>query len=359
MKILIIVGSFKTGGAERMSINTGEELKLRGHEVYYLIQRPIFEIPNSINDKNIFVLRKKNKNNFWYKVYSLFVGVFLVSRKINPDIIIGFTRFSSFLSCFTLKKAIARFDMNPFNLSLKQRVWANIVLLNPVVKSVVVPSEGMYESLVKSKPRYKSKFKVVSNSINFHDVIEKSSEFDVKYDFEFFVAMGRLSNQKNFKLLISAFSKSSIKEKLKLMIIGDGILMPELKKIVDEKNLKNSVIFLGQVQNPFPYIKNSLFLVNTSKHESFCNVILEALSLSKPVIATNCNYGPSDMIINEYNGYLIENDNENELIQILDKISIDFSLVKEKSKNALISSQKFHLSKVGDKWEKLISSLVK
>ena len=60
MKVLIIIGSFKMGGAERMSINTGEELVRRGFDVHFIVQRPIFEIPNiRFLTKNT-VLRKKN-----------------------------------------------------------------------------------------------------------------------------------------------------------------------------------------------------------------------------------------------------------------------------------------------------------
>lgn len=358
MKILIVVGSFKTGGAERMSINTGEELIKRGHDVYYIVQRPIFEIPNSIPLEKIVVLRKEKRSDFFYKISSLFYGVFSESRKIKPDAVIAFTRFSSFLACFTFSKnIIARFDMNPYKLSKKQRVWADFVLNFPSVKRVIVPSTGMLEALQAIRPKFSQKFEVIPNSIKSETVIERAKDTAPAYSFEYITAMGRLSKQKNFELLIKGFSLSKLKDKFKLLIIGDGNLKDSLESIVKSQGVQEQVVFTGQLKNPFPVIAQSKFFVNTSIHESFCNVILEALTLSKPVIATDCNYGPSDMIMNHQNGFLIENDNLNALVEKLDELGSDDSKMAEFAINAKESSYRFNIEHIGNLWEDLLKRI--
>lgn len=358
MKILIIVGSFKTGGAERMSINTGEELMRRGYDVYYVIQRPIFEIPNSIPSEKIIVLRKENRSDILYKASSLFIGAYKASKKIDPDVTIAFTRFSSFLACFTFSKnIIARFDMNPYKLSKKQRLWANFVLNFPFVKKVILPSTGMLIALRAAKPRFKNKFLVIPNSINNEAVLGKANVDIPNYDFEYIAAMGRISHQKNFELLVKAYSKSRVKEKYRLLIIGEGILKEQLEKKVESEGLENVVIFTGQLKNPFPVIKGAKFFVNTSAHESFCNVILEALTLSKPVIATDCDYGPSDMITDKINGFLIENNAVEALIERLDELGYDDNMISEYGENAKKSSERFYLEHIGNQWENLLKSL--
>ncbi len=358
MKILIIIGSFKVGGAERMSINTGEELTRRGYDVYYIVQRPIFEIPHSIPENKIRVLRKKDNQNIAYKISSLFWGIYRETNKIDPDVVIGFSRFSSFLANFTFhSKIIARFDAYPYRLTKKQRIYADICINSPFVKKIIIPSSDMLSALKSIRPDGSKKFTLISNSITASSILRKVENEEVKYEFDYISAMGRLSSQKNFELLISAYLNSSIKEKYKLVIIGDGPNEEQLKELVRENDLEDYVIFTGRLKNPFSIINNSSFFVNPSKFESFGNVILEALLLGKPVIATNCNYGPADMVKNGYNGALISDNSLDEMVEKLNAWGSDEILLKQLSKNAYSSALKFDIKEVGDLWENLIESI--
>lgn len=355
---MIVIGSFKTGGAERMSINTGEELLRRGYDVYYILQKPIFEIPNSIPTERIFVLRKTGKERGLRKVIGLFYGVLVKSREVKPDVIVAFSRFSSFLSCFTFHgKVIARFDMNPFTLRIKQRVWATYVLYFPFIRKVVVPSTGMYKALVTLRPSHKKKFAIIPNSINMHAVQERSSEFSPGLPFQYCCAMGRLSHQKNFQLLINAYSRSRLKQKLKLVIIGDGFLKEELLELVRSLQMEEHIVLTGQLKNPFPTLLKAQFFINSSNRESFCNVILEALSLSRPVVATDCDYGPADIVNDQHNGFLINNNDLEALTAVLDRIADDPLVLEVLRKNTVSSIRRFEIASVVDQWEQLIKGV--
>lgn len=346
------------GGAERMSINTGEELLKRGIDVYYILQQPIFQIPHNIPQERITVLRNKTNESTTDKLRALFWGVFRASRRIKPDVVLAFSRFSSFLACFTFNKnIIGRFDMNPYTLSKKQHLWANFVLNLPYVKKVVVPSTGMLEALRKEKPRFFKKFEIIPNSIKQKEVIEKSQTGSTDiYNFPYISAMGRLSPQKNFELLIEGYAKSKIRNKMNLVIIGDGRSSKKLHELVKLYSLEEKVIFTGRLVNPYPVIAGSVFFINTSSRESFCNVILEALALKKPVIATDCEYGPADMVSDEHNGYLIENNNLDQLILSLNKMdNISEIKLNEFSKMAEETANRFSINKIGEKWMGLIA----
>ena len=358
MKVMIIIGSFKMGGAERMSINTGEELLRRGYDIYFILQRPIFEIPHSIPEERITVLRKKDKSHFFYKIFALFWGVFREARKIKPDIIIGFSRFSSFLANFTFhSRIIARLDAYPYRMNIKQRIWADMIIFSPFIKKIILPSSDMLRALEEVKPQGKKKYELIPNSITVSSILNKAAKSDSPYDFEYISAMGRFSPQKNFELLIMAFSKSSLNRRFKLVIIGDGPNRSGLEKLVEENHLKGKVVFTGKLENPFPVIKNSKFFVNPSKFESFGNVILEALLLGVPVIATNCNYGPADMVKTNYNGALISDNNYDELLVKLNEWGEDKLLLKKFSQNAYTSALNFDLEKVGNKWQHLLEDI--
>ena len=355
-----MIGSFKTGGAERMSVNTGLELARRGHEVYYLIQKPIFEIPNNIPRDRIIVLRAGNEKGPFQKLKTLFVGGYFEVKKIKPDVIIAFSRFSSFLACFSFhERIVGRFDMNPFTLSRKQRIWANVVINNPFVRKIVVPSTGMLHALTERKPSKANKFLVIANSIDKAVVKVKAEDPFEGFDFPFVCAMGRIAHQKNFSLLVRSFHKSKLRRMVKLVIIGDGILRSKLEAEIINLGLGDSVMITGKLENPFPIVKKALFMVNTSDRESFCNVILEGLTLSLPVVATDCDYGPEDMVKNGINGFLTKPGDETELIAALDKLAEDSELLNELRKNTEASVEKFEIGNVVDSWEKLINDVTK
>lgn len=347
------------GGAERMSINTGEELLKKGVDVYYIIQQPIFEIPHNIPNERIIVLRKKENETTLDKLWALFWGIFRESKKIKPDVVIAFSRFSSLLACFTFNKnIIGRFDMNPYTLYKKQHFWANFVLRFPYVRKVVVPSTGMLKALQNAKPKYAKKFVIIPNSIKQDEILIQKDNYKNPYDFPYISAMGRLSQQKNFQLLIKAFSRSEINKKMKLVIIGDGRLKDELKELAINLNMESKIVFTGRLKNPYPVVANSNFFVNTSSRESFCNVILEALTLKKPVVATDCDYGPSDMVDDGKNGFLIESDNLDQLIERLNQMN-EISQLKydQFSQNAAETAARFSIKMIGIKWLNLINQV--
>jgi len=355
-RILLIIGSFKTGGAERVTINTGSELQKRGFDVYYALQKNVIELPNHIAKDKIYILRKSDSQSKLYKIYALFVGIFLVRLKVRPKVVIGFSRLSSFLACFTLcSRVIARFDANPYRLSRKQHIYANFIFAWPFVRKIIVPSSGMYKAISAVKPAKKDKLMVIPNTIDVSKVIGLSQHApDRHFNFKFICAMGRLSHDKNFELLIQAYHDSEIRKHYKLVIIGDGKLRGKLEKMVDDLALKEDVLFPGFMNNPYPIVKQAEFLVNSSRNESFCNVILEGLTLSLPVIATDCDYGPADMIRNDENGFLIETNSVPALVNILDRIADDKSVLTKFRLNAGASVKEFELSNVIEKWISLL-----
>ncbi|EFV70426.1 Cps2D protein [Bacillus sp. BT1B_CT2] len=105
-----------------------------------------------------------------------------------------------------------------------------------------------------------------------------------------FVNMGRLSPEKDQEKLIKAFSQLINKYKslkMKLYIIGDGILKETLSDLVETLGVADSVIFTGQMKNPFFLINKTDCFVLSSNHEGQPMVLLETLVLNKPIIATD------------------------------------------------------------------------
>ena len=110
---------------------------------------------------------------------------------------------------------------------------------------------------------------------------------------------------------------AKISKKLKLVLIGYG---PEMKNIINLSkllNIKNKVIIIEKCSNPYPYIKKAKLLIHTSVYEGFCNVLVEGIMLNTPVISTNCNAGPSEILLNGRGGDLINIGDFKSLAKIL------------------------------------------
>ncbi|APU66818.1 glycosyl transferase, group 1 family [Christiangramia flava JLT2011] len=345
-----------------MAIVIGEELANRGFLVNYAIQKPIFQIPHEIESERIHILNKKKDSGKYYHHLNNVIQIKRLAKKFKPDVVIGLTYFSSFLSCFTLcNNIIGTFDVNPYALGKKRHRIADFVCRWPKVKNIVGPSKGTIMELKEARPRFSEKFITIYNSLDFEKVENLANE-DIQESYliqkPYLSAMGRLSDQKNFTMLISSYAKSNINEIYNLAIIGDGPKKEKLEKQIKKLGLESKVFLIGFKSNPYPYIQQSEFFINTSSFESFCVVILEALALGKMVVATDCPSGPGELVQHGYNGYLTEVNNIKSLVNRLNHLSNNPHIIKEKGLIAKKSVDKFRVDAIGNKWEELIIKVI-
>lgn len=160
------------------------------------------------------------------------------------------------------------------------------------------------------------KFLFSSNTIQPNKIFEKSLvNNDINPLFDDFngiklVNIGRLSHEKDQEKLIRAFAKCvSETENVGLFIIGSGPLQETLTDLISELKLENKVFLLGQIENPYPYLKQSDLFLLSSNHEGQPMVLLEAMVLEKPIIATDI---PANRYVlnNGKYGMLVENTEE-------------------------------------------------
>ena len=184
-------------------------------------------------------------------------------------------------------------------------------------------------------------------------------------------------------VLIRAFKK--VVEKYpnsKLIILGKGELKKDLENLIKKLKLENNVYLLGFHKNPFKFLKNSHCFVFSSLWESFGQVLVEALTFNLPIISTDCETGPREILAPELDleekinypyfgkyGILIEPfprkfifkdlkekpliKQEKQLSDLMIKIIQDNSLRKKYS-NGLKRAKDFDIDKIIKKWEKVI-----
>lgn len=145
----------------------------------------------------------------------------------------------------------------------------------------------------------------------------KQAEEPVDEDFfghgdKIILSVGRLTEQKNQKLLIDAFSRIAHKG-YRLVILGEGDKINDLTAQVKRLGLTGKVSIPGFVSNPYKFMAKSSLFVISSDWEGLCNVIIEALALGVPVVSTDCPYGPREILKGGKFGHLVPTGNVEEM----------------------------------------------
>lgn len=154
--------------------------------------------------------------------------------------------------------------------------------------------------------------RILYNAIDLSQVVEKSKEplHTLPQDTINFILITRLSPEKRTDRLIRAADR--LKQEgynFHVYILGEGLDSPEMYRILDQRELTKTISCLGRIDNPFPYILQSNWLLCVSERESFSLTLLEAMALKTPVITTDCG-GPADIVDGGKYGILVANSSE-------------------------------------------------
>jgi glycosyltransferase involved in cell wall biosynthesis len=164
------------------------------------------------------------------------------------------------------------------------------------------------------------------------------------------VAVGRLSEQKDFTNLIEAFALvRATGQSCRLMILGEGEQRLALETIVRQRGLQDDVALPGFVDNPFQYLSNARLFVLSSRWEGLPTVLIEAMAFSTPVISTNCRSGPIEILENGRFGSLVPIENAEALAT-----AICAELAKKKLGPPKESWERFDVEHAVDSYLKLL-----
>ena len=215
---------------------------------------------------------------------------------------------------FSSTKAIVS-EHNTLSIHAQRRStdrWSPLLakLFYPLADGIVAVSQGVAQDLAEVTGLPAERIRVIYNPIITPQMLANSEEPLDRPWFEpgeppVILGVGRLEPQKDFPTLIRAFAKVREVRPARLMILGSGRDREKLDSLVRELGLKEDVAIVGFVKNPYPYIKRAAVYVLSSAWEGFGNVIVEALALGTPVVATNCPSGPQEILADGKYGDLV------------------------------------------------------
>lgn len=149
--------------------------------------------------------------------------------------------------------------------------------------------------------------------------------------------------------LLHIFS-SIEKNNYKLVIIGEGTERHKLENTIEQLNLKDKVVLLGQVKDVESWIQKAKIFAFTSFYEGYPNALAEAMVGGLSCLSYDCPMGPSDIIEDNINGYLIPLGDKELYIQKLNKMIKDEVIISSFSKNGVRLSEDVNIQKIANKY---------
>ncbi len=321
MKIALILHAMDLGGAQRVASILSLEFA-KEHDVTFITFEDSEQIYPQGGKTNCLNFKFYEKGGPIGKVLNIF-RLSRVLRKLFKeekfDRIFTYMEGANYPAILADKNVIASMHCNP-EMLYTTREWIFSTLVYPRARKMVVVSDDVGE-IIKRRLKLKNVVRVY-NPVDF-SYAEEAAKEPIDFKGEFLVALGRLSHQKNFKLLIEAFALTKTKDKCKLLILGEGELREELEAQIKEYKLEDKLILVGFDENPFKYIAKSRFLVSSSHHEAFPMALIESMSLNIPVVSTDCPTGPREIVNHEENGLLTPVGDAKALAEAIDRVYFD------------------------------------
>lgn len=249
------------------------------------------------------------------------------------------------------------YNITPFRILNEKWTWKNLKSkyyvnqLKHIYKKYdrIIPLTTSDE---KDWKQYFSNTKVISNPITITPKERGTQNNSV-------LAIGRLEEQKGFKYLIDAWKIISTKyPSWKLNIYGDGSLKESLVRQITENNLQHSIFIHPPTKNIEQVYSQHPIYVLSSIYEGFVLSLLEAMASGCACVSTNCKHGPSDMITNGENGFLVNVGDINAIADKIMQLIENENLRQNFSNNAKVSmKQNYSVEQIMNKWVSLFNEL--
>ncbi len=361
-KITFLISTLSGGGAEGVCVGIANTFVENGWQVNLVVLNLNNEAYlNRLSNKvNLVVL---NVQHARFSAISLLKYIY----KNNSNLFLVFNYELSVVLVllriiFRLKIKIISRNISTFSAKMIQfyqlSLWDRFVVA-PLIKNfyhnvdyVINQSNGMRDDLISIYSQLSKKTEVIFNPIP-NQLIEYASKNDlskIKKE-NYLLCIGRLEKIKGFHHAIKAFA--GIVQKypyLRLKVVGKGSEEINLKQMAKKHSVADKVDFEGFKKDIIPYYLKARVTILPSLYEGYPNVLIESISMNTPVIAFDCPSGPNEIIIDGRNGYLVKNQDVNDLRRKM----LNFPYDKFVYKDLVNSIKKNHIQIVFKQYEELV-----
>ncbi|MEZ5680524.1 MAG: glycosyltransferase family 4 protein [Erythrobacter sp.] len=272
-------------------------------------------------------------------------------RKSRPDLVVSFLTKNNLLALIAttgLSIPVICCERNNPERQDKHPAWnAMLAIAYRRAKLIICQTEAVKRCF---SPAVRDRLRVIPNPVSAWPQ-SRTTAHPLRI-----VAVGRLTEQKGFDVLLDAFAGlGKNADGWRLDIFGEGPLRGELEAQVARLGVNDRVHLMGNSETPGAWIEEAEIFVLSSRYEGFPNVLGEAMAAGLPAIATNCDFGPAEMVEHGKSGLLVAPEDPEALAMALRQCMEDSELRDRLGKQAQRAIRAFAPAQVLSQWDAVLA----
>lgn len=352
-KILFYINAINGGGAERVMVNLAKYFSENEYETVLVTSfQDTWEYPLGAKVHRLTLENEELKQSRIKRNLSRIKKLRSICKQEKPDVLVSFMAEPNFRAVAATRGLPVKLLVSVRNdpdreYSGKLGHFVGKYLL-PMADGCVFQTGDAQKWFPK---RLQKKSKIIYNAVKeeFYSVERKPIRGEI-------VTCGRLTEQKNHKLLINAFAKVQKAYPFAVLkIYGEGALREELQDQIDALNLNEKVFLMGATNNVAKALETADLFVLSSDYEGMPNALMEAMAAGVPCISTDCPCGgPRELFAEELSDKLVQCGNAD---QLAEKICITL----EAAENGMTEKKRaeiFKPDRVNQTWKNYIDRLI-
>lgn len=382
IKVLYIISSLRRGGAERLLVDICNELHKRA-EIDYLILSlsSINEYIAEAKELNIKNINATVQLSIFKKTKTALTEYIEIITSFKPDIIHSHLYVSEIVSREVIFPNISyishlhgyetQYTNFTIGTILSKRKLINWFEKRRLIKKYkkcnnhfIAVSNYVNNFFINAMPSFfLDKITLLPNAINFskfynencflqRNIIKNNSE-EIKL-----INTGSFDDNKNHIFLIDVVEYlKKKKNKVKLIILGDGPNKRKIENIIKERKLDNEILIMGKVDNVSKFLYNSTVYVHAAKYEAFGLSLLEAMASGLPVVSLD-GKGNRDVVKNGVNGFMLDKPDVIMFAEKIIELATKPDLYNSMSENAVKFAADFDIKNYVDKLMQLYNKIL-
>lgn len=303
--IALYLPSLRGGGAERVMVMLANGFASRGHKVDLVLASAEGPYLPEVSDAvRVVDLGKR-------RVAATLFPLIRYLKSEQPEAMLSALGHANVVALLARRwaRSHVRLVLSEHNTPLKAASRGGVAAvlrilvrrLYPTADAIVCVSEGVRQGMQQMFDLPPDKLHCIYNPLDVDRIRRLMVEpvdhaWIAKPDVPVIVAVGRLTEQKDYPTLLRAFASLTRELPARLAILGEGEDEARLTALANELNISKSVAFLGFQKNPFAWLRACDLYVLSSRWEGLPGVLLEALACDARVVSTDCPSGPREIL---------------------------------------------------------------